>query len=243
MSNSGNDILSSELEQIRFALHAAADDAVRKTGSRFFKEPVLSHGVKITTVSAIAREVIQRLGHVAKRDIFALCGNLWQSGFLEEGIIACNLAHSRQKEYERADFDLFESWVDQYITNWATCDTLCNHTIGDFVMAFPEYVEALKLWTSSENRWKKRAASVTLIVPARKGHFLTDIFTIADNLISDSDDLVQKGYGWMLKCASQAHQRDVFEYLMERKAVMPRTAFRYALEKMPKEMRTIAMKK
>ena len=84
---------------------------------------------------------------------------------------------------------------------------------------------------------------MTLIVPARKGLFLADIFAIAEKPLADPDDLVQKGYGWMLKAASQAHPAEVFDYLMSRKDVMPRTAFRYALEKMPAEWRARAMKK
>ena len=73
--------------------------------------------------------------------------------------------------------------------------------------------------------------------------FLKDIFEIADILFQDNDDLVQKGYGWMLKEASRMHQAEVFEYVMRNKATMPRTALRYAIEKMPEELRRLAMKK
>ena len=59
----------------------------------------------------------------------------------------------------------------------------------------------------------------------------------------DRDDMVQKGYGWMLKAASQAHQEEVFSYVMQHKAVMPRTALRYAIEKMPPLLRAQAMRK
>jgi 3-methyladenine DNA glycosylase AlkD len=47
----------------------------------------------------------------------------------------------------------------------------------------------------------------------------------------------------MLKSASQAHQQAVFEYVMSKKAVMPRTALRYAIEKMPDELKKRAMQK
>jgi len=84
---------------------------------------------------------------------------------------------------------------------------------------------------------------VTLIIPARHGKFLTDIFKIADALLVDKDDLVQKGYGWMLKAASEAHQKDVFDFVMKNKSNMPRTALRYAIEKMPAEFKRQAMEK
>jgi 3-methyladenine DNA glycosylase AlkD len=47
----------------------------------------------------------------------------------------------------------------------------------------------------------------------------------------------------MLKAASQAHQQEVFVYVMKHKAKMPRTALRYAIEKMPKELKVQAMAK
>jgi 3-methyladenine DNA glycosylase AlkD len=84
---------------------------------------------------------------------------------------------------------------------------------------------------------------VTLILPARKGKFLEDILEISDLLLKDEDDLVQKGYGWMLKEASKRHQKEVYEYIMRRKDEMPRTALRYALEKMPENLRKKAMER
>ncbi len=72
---------------------------------------------------------------------------------------------------------------------------------------------------------------------------MKDIFEIADILLLDEDDLVQKGYGWMLKAASQAHQQEVFDYVVRNKKTMPRTALRYAIEKMPKDLRLQAMSK
>jgi 3-methyladenine DNA glycosylase AlkD len=55
--------------------------------------------------------------------------------------------------------------------------------------------------------------------------------------------MVQKGYGWLLKEASRAHQAEVFDYVMKNKAVMPRTSLRYAIEKMPAELRRKAMER
>ena len=55
--------------------------------------------------------------------------------------------------------------------------------------------------------------------------------------------MVQKGYGWLLKSASMAFQKEIFDYVVSNKVHMPRTALRYAIEKMPEEMRKIAMQK
>ena len=61
---------------------------------------------------------------------------------------------------------------------------------------------------------------------------------IADTLLIDKDDLVQKGYGWMLKAASEANQQEIFNYVIKNKFIMPRIALRYAIEKMPKDLKS-----
>jgi 3-methyladenine DNA glycosylase AlkD len=101
----------------------------------------------------------------------------------------------------------------------------------------------LKRWARTDHPWLMRAAAVSLVLPARKGHFLEDVFEIADILLTDEHDLVQKGYGWMLKEASRLHQQEVFDYVVDHRRQMPRTALRYAIELMPPEMRKEAMKK
>jgi 3-methyladenine DNA glycosylase AlkD len=113
--------------------------------------------------------------------------------------------------------------------------------VAAFVEMYPEYLEELKKWTGSGNRWVRRASAVTLIIPARNGRFLDAVFQIADSLLMDDDDLVRKGYGWMLKAAAESHQKQVFEYVMKNKTVMPRTALRYAIEKMPENLKVRAM--
>lgn len=89
----------------------------------------------------------------------------------------------------------------------------------------------------------RRASAVSLIVPAKHGKFLTESIGIADLLLTDKDDMVQKGYGWLLKEASRKHQKEVYDYVMMNKKTMPRTALRYAIELMPEDLRTEAMNK
>lgn len=233
------------LVEVRRALIERIDEKTLESSNRFFKEgeEALVHGVKMNEVSKVGKEFYTRIKERPKTEIFELCEELWKSGYLEEAVVACIWSESLYKKYEPSDFKVFEHWLADYVNNWADCDTLCNHTIGTFVMMYPEYINELKKWAQSPGRWVKRGAAVTLIIPARKGMFLDDIFEIADTLLLDKDDMVQKGYGWMLKAASQAFQKEVFDFVVSKKAVMPRTALRYAIEKMPGELRAEAMKK
>lgn len=231
------------IENVRQELIRNADEKTKLSGERFFKETVVMYGIKSSTVISIGKDNYKVIEDKSKEHIFSLCEELWKSGYMEESFIACNWSYNIHKLYEQSDFGVFEKWVNQYVNNWASCDTLCNHSVGTFVDMYPEYLSGLKKWARSPNRWVKRASSVSLIIPARKGKFLDDIFEIADILHSDNDDMVQKGYGWMLKAASQAHQEEVFNYVMRKKTTMQRTSLRYAIEKMPADMRFKAMEK
>lgn len=231
------------LVELRKELTLNADAAVKTQGEKYFKEPVKMYGMKSTTVTEIGKRYYRDLGKISKSELFGLCESLWQSGMMEESFIACTWAYNMRKEFEPEDFQVFERWVDRYVGNWASCDTLCNHTIGSFIDRYPGFITGLKRWALSPNRWMRRASAVSLIVPGRHGKFLPDILEIATILLLDRDDMVQKGYGWMLKVASKEHLDEIFRFVTEHKAEMPRTALRYAIEKMPAEMKAQAMKK
>jgi 3-methyladenine DNA glycosylase AlkD len=236
------------LEQVRQALVAGIDAKALASSHRYFKEGEAAkvHGVKMVEVRRIAKTGFRQIKEYPKAAIYALCEALWQSGYLEEAVVACEWSESLHKKYESADFAVFERWLNRYVTNWADCDTLCTRTAGTFLMKYPDHLSKLSDWTKSPNRWVRRGSAVSLTVPARKGLFLNSIFEIAGLLLPDTDDLVQKGYGWMLKEASESGEvslQAVFDFVMEHRAAMPRTAFRYAIEKMPAAMKAEAMKK
>jgi 3-methyladenine DNA glycosylase AlkD len=235
--------MSTIIEEIRKELIKNSDERTRISGERFFKEPVKLHGLKSAVTEKIGKEHYAKIRGNPKSEIFELCEELWKSGYLEEAGIACNWSYYVHKLYESDDIKVFERWISDYVTSWATCDALCNHTVGTLIEMYPGKIAELKRWTKFSNRWMRRASAVSLIVPARKGLFLNDIFEIASILLLDKDDMVQKGYGWMLKAASQAYQEKVFDFVIRNKAVMPRTSLRYAIEKMPQELRKRAMVK
>lgn len=238
-----NKVMKNIIENFRLDLIRNADNKTRLSGERFFKEEVKMYGVKSAIGSKIGREHYKAIKDKSKAHIFLLCEELWKSGNMEESFAACNWSYNVRKDFTPDDFEIFERWVSNYISNWASCDTLSNHTVGSFIEMYPDFLSGLKRWAKSENRWVKRASAVSLIVPAKNGKFVNDIFEIADILLMDKDDMVQKGYGWMLKAASKMHQREVFDFVMNHKSTMPRTSLRYAIEKMPNELKVRAMAK
>jgi 3-methyladenine DNA glycosylase AlkD len=234
-----NDILT----QIRRDLAVNTDPQTQKSFQRFFKEHVKYYGVKTPTVAKIAKNYWKQVKTLDKQSIFKLCEELYRSDYTEEAFIVAFWLPNYISNLEPGDLATFKVWIEHYINNWAKCDGFCNHTLGDLIQKYPQILSEVKVWAESQNRWLRRASAVSLIVPAKKGDFLKDALEICDVLLTDGDEMVQKGYGWLLKEESRSHQREVFDYVLKNKSVMPRTALRYAIELMPKELKVEAMKK
>jgi len=235
--------MSNLLEQIRTDLKAATDLKTQQSFQRFFKEQVKYYGVKTETVGKIAKKYWPQVKDFDKQAIFGLCEELYGSDYTEEAFIVAFWLPNYIDHLEPNDLATFKRWIECYINNWAKCDGFCNHTIGDLIQKYPQTIGEVKSWAKSKNRWLKRASAVSLIVPAKKGLFLKDAFEICDTLLADGDDMVQRGYGWLLKEESRVHRKEVFEYVVGNRLIMPRTALRYAIELMPKELKVEAMKR
>jgi 3-methyladenine DNA glycosylase AlkD len=228
---------------IREELNASADEKTRKSFQRFFKEEVACYGVKTAVVRKIAKKYWRKVKDFSKAEVFALCETLFGSDFVEEAFVASFWLPNMLERLEPADLTVFKVWIERYVNNWAKCDTFCNHTVGGLVERHPESVCELIGWAESGNRWLRRAAAVSLIVPAKKGLFLQEALEISTVLLDDEDDMVQKGYGWLLKEESRKHQKEVLAFVLRNREMMPLTALRYAIELMPKDAKSEALNK
>lgn len=231
------------IKSIQNEFKSLVDQEYKDGAENFFKEPLNIYGVRVPHVRRISRESYKKVKDLSKKELFALCEQLADHGKHEEILIAFAWCYRRKKEFEPTDFPRFERWIKKYVTNWALCDDFCTHPIGLLVYEYPELLPKVFAWTKSKNRWLRRASAVSLIYPVAREKYLKEVFATADALLLDEDDLVQKGYGWMLKVASECYADDVYDYLAKHKHDMPRTAFRYALEKMPPDWKKDLMSK
>ncbi|MBN1486007.1 MAG: DNA alkylation repair protein [Anaerolineae bacterium] len=200
---------------------------------------------RLTTpvIRDISKQYYQDIKHLEKSQVLDICEILLASRDGAERIIAFDWAYRYKKHYTEDDFQRFELWLAKYVDDWGSCDDFCSHAFGHLIYRYPAHITQVKAWTQSPNRWFRRAAAVIMIYSARKETHLDAAFEIADSLLMDQDDLVQKGYGWMLKEISKRQPAPVFDYVMAHRATMPRTALRYAIEKLAPELRKQAMQK
>jgi|SRR3989338_1502025 len=228
---------------IKADLEKEIDDNYKKNFLRFFKpcEKINFFGVPSPKVKKIISVYFPSVKKLKRKRIFSLCEELLKQKLCELNSIAFAFVF-KVKKYEKNDFRIFERWIKKYVSNWGACDDLCLHGFGEFLFEFPEFLPKLKVWAKSKNRWFRRASSISLIYSLRRKAALKETFEMAEILFRDKDDLVQKGCGWTLKEASNVYPKEIFNFVMKKKQKMPRISLRYAIEKLPKDMKIKAIK-
>jgi 3-methyladenine DNA glycosylase AlkD len=232
------------LDNLQSELRSHANPVFRSRAAGYFsKDAELFLGVRTPVVRQIGARYYQEIEPLDVDAILQLCERLLETGVSEHRTIAFDWSFRCRKRYRPEHFDVLERWLEVHVDGWGSTDDLCTHALGAFILQYPQFIPRVKEWSRSENRWQRRASAVTFIYGVRRGQNLEHCFQVADVLLTDPDDMVQKGCGWMLKVASKTYPDEVFEYVMRNRKAMPRTALRYAIEKLPEARRRQAMKK
>lgn len=90
---------------------------------------------------------------------------------------------------------------------------------------------------SSEILWERRVAVLATFALIRNGEF-EEIVELAERLMFDGHDLMNKAIGWMLREIGNRDQPRLEKFLKKHAKVMPRTMLRYSIEKLSREDRT-----
>ncbi|MFO8235386.1 MAG: DNA alkylation repair protein [Bacteroidales bacterium] len=213
-----------------------------KDYARFYKDKEEFITLTTPVIRQLAKDYFQNIKKADKQYILETCDKLLALRDKNCTHIAFDWAFRIKKHYQKDDLERFEKWVEKYLDDWSSCDDLSTHALGYQGWKFPENIKRLYEWTSSGNLWVRRAAAVSLIYSVRRNTNIGAAFKMADNLLTDPEDLVQKGYGWLLKETTKHQEKAVFDYIMQNKQKMPRTALRYAIERMPRELKAKAMR-
>jgi len=227
------------LDEVRARLRTLGDARVRASQERFFtpEQRPRSYGVASPEVKRIAQDIYRRIKPWPTADRDRLCVALWEGGTNEEGTLVCYLYRRFAKSCGAREFRMFTRWLDRYVHNWGHTDGLSLWLLGASIANDASLIDSLDAWTRSQNRWKRRAAAVSLVPSARRGLHAREIFRIAAPLIPDEDDMVRKGVGWLLKETYPQKPAETLRFLLPWREKAPRLVLRYAAEKMSPEDR------
>jgi 3-methyladenine DNA glycosylase AlkD len=219
--------------QIRHALKTGGSAEHASGVQWFFKDEIKSHGWYTADLRRAARQLRREIREQRGLDLLVEVADQLFTGFvLEEKIAAVFLLEGLDGEFGDAEFQLFESWLDR-ITSWADHDGLVHDLIAPMVVAKSARTKSIFRWAKSRNRWHRRAACVALIRGARAKMFFPEITKLSDSLLSDKDDMVRKGLGWLLRETAKFDPKRTVPYLMNIREHAPRLVLRTVCETLP----------
>jgi 3-methyladenine DNA glycosylase AlkD len=203
----------------------------------FFKDEIKSHGWYTAKLRSVAVRFRRRIRKEFGLDfLLRVADKLFAGRVLEEKIFAVFLLEKMTEEFGNAEFRLFESWLPR-ISSWADHDGLVHYLIAPMVTAKADRIRRVFCWATSPDRWHRRAACVALIQGTRQKIFFSEIKRLSDLLLSDEDDMVQKGLGWLLRETAKADAKRTVPYLMSIRKQAPRLVLRTACETLPPGIR------
>lgn len=124
----------------------------------------------------------------------------------------------------------------QYINNWDLVDCSAHKILGRAIYEGLQEVVILDRLAVSDILWERRIAIIATMYFIHKGQ-LDHTFRLAERLLADREDLMHKAVGWMLREAWKKDPAAVETFLIKHYPQIPRTALRYAIEKMEETKR------
>jgi len=143
-------------------------------------------------------------------------------------------------KYKKAGVKIRKEYFDfylkhtKYINNWDLVDVTCRDIVGEYLLDKDRTI--LYRLAESKDLWKRRIAIISTYAFIRKNQFL-DTLRVAEILIQDKHDLIQKAVGWMLREVGKRDLKTEEEFLQKYCRKIGRTTLRYAIEKFPEKKR------
>ncbi|BBO67574.1 hypothetical protein DSCA_15040 [Desulfosarcina alkanivorans] len=205
-----------------------------KTGPGGYAEGDVFIGIKVPELRKLARTY--------RNEDMAVVLDLLRSPVHEHRQLALFLLirHFRKagSEEQAGIVDLYLSHT-RYVNNWDLVDCSAHTIVGAFLLDRDRGI--LYRLVRSPHLWERRIAIVATWHFIRNGQ-VADTFKLAALLLTDTEDLIHKSVGWMLREAGKHDESALLAFLETHYRRMPRTTLRYAIERFPQPRRRSLLK-
>jgi 3-methyladenine DNA glycosylase AlkD len=130
--------------------------------------------------------------------------------------------------------ELYELYIDRHdrINNWDMVDRSAPYVVGGYL--FDKSRAPLYKLAKSKKPCERRTAIVATYFFIRQNE-VDDTFKIAEILVNDKDELVNKAVGSWIREAGKRDEKQLISFLERFAGSMPRVTLRYAVEKFNKK--------
>lgn len=218
-------------------LHQLADPETAEQSQRFFKtaEGEYGFGDKFLGIRVpVIRQAVKRYKTLPLADTESLL----RSEYHEIRLFALLLLVFRFSNADAAEQEeIYHLYLNnsRYVNNWDLVDSSAPYIVGAFL--YKRERSILYELAQSHLLWERRIAIMATF------HFIKhdqydDTLHIAKLLLNDTEDLIHKAVGWMLREVGKRDRAAETAFLKEHYHKMPRIMLRYAIEKFSAEERS-----
>ncbi len=193
-------------------------------------------------------------GAIPKREIFALAKecqampvdevvNLLKDSNVDHRLGAVSILDWKarnKKTTAKEKEEIYYAYMDnhKWIDDWGMVDRAAPYVVGGYL--YDKDRGPLYKLAKSEAPMERRTAIVSTYYFIRKND-IDDTFRIAEILVSDKDEYVQKAVGSWIREAGKRDEARLKAFLDKHAGAMPRVTLRYAIEKLDRQTKDYYM--
>lgn len=204
-----------------------------KTGPGEYGEGDLFLGLKVPQTRAVSKQFrdlpISEIAKLLESDFH----EVRQCGLF---ILVLQFQKTKNDEVRKQIFDFYiEALAAGHVNNWDLVDATAPY-LGDYLVDQPDAIEFLENLARHEDLWHRRTAIIFTFAFQKRGDLFATLH-VSELLLADSEDLIHKAVGWALREVGKKDLALLRKFLEQNGSEMPRTALRYAIEKMSESER------
>lgn len=233
------------VEEVQAALRAEVNPEKAAFFPKFFKADPGEYaegdkflGVTVPKQRAIAKKYYK---NISLNEVMVLLKSPWHEDRLTALFI---LVLQFQKGGQQTKDEIFDLYVEntRYINNWDLVDSSADKIVGSWLEDSPYKMKVLNKLAASNDLWERRISMIATYHYIKQGR-ADEALEIAEMLVGDSHDLINKAVGWMLREIGKRVDKELLiNFLDKHAATMPRTALRYAIEHLDPKTRDYYLK-
>ena len=220
--------LAKDYSKIFRALKEASDEEKKLVLPRFFKTGKGEYGEGDKFLGVIVPET-RKVAKANKNASYELIEALLESEWHECRLCALLILIEKYKKTPEEAVQFYLCHL-KGINNWDLVDLSAPYILGDYLVNRNDR-QILYTLAKSPDMWAQRIAIVSTLMLIRNGQY-TDTIALAEQFLTTRHDLIQKATGWMLREVGKRDEPLLVSFLEANSERMPRTMFRYAIEKL-----------
>ena len=200
-----------------------------KTGKGEYAEGDVFLGIRVP----VLRKLVQHYRDLPVHDVTQMLKSKFHEERLLSLLILVAKFHKSNNKDKQVIYDCYLENT-KFINNWDLVDSSAEHIVGAYLKNRDK--KPIYILAHSKDLWERRISIISTFHFIRDNTF-NDALMISEILLHDTQDLIHKAVGWMLREIGKRDISVLEVFLIKHYKEMPRTMLRYAIEKFPEERR------